>query len=227
MTWSQVVILLTAAGGGWSAGADLEGGHQPVTYVRPFPKAIIKQFPCADREALTSRTFGFCGADALWIAARMRKESVDLQRVASDLASKAGTCSVADIVRCAHNLGFLGARAVRLQPHEFGQAPFPMIGYLHGAQGRGHFVVFSRRERGWVQVVDFPREVAWVSLEQLMHFNQTWRGEVVLLGAWRGSWGGSLAAAAIGAAPFGMAAVVMVALRRIGGQGPAQEKLSL
>jgi len=98
------------------------------------------------------------------------------------LHAEDGTCSMNDLVRAAKAIGFRSAAAVRIDPGQVSALPLPAIAYRRGAHpDTGHFMLLSRRQAGFIQVVDYPRCVAWVPLARLNRLDKTWRGEIVLL----------------------------------------------
>jgi len=188
LTASGVLVLLI--GLAWPAQALAAGADsQPTTAPLP-PRNWLERLPGAkviplpEATAHGGSTFEYCGVYSLYVATRLEKDmqGISLAEVSSIVPTNRGRCSIADLVNAAHALGFDRARAVRLGPEDLRHARLPAVGYCRGERpGEGHFVLFARRRGDYIQILDYPRCIAWVRAQSLRSPVSQWAGETVLL----------------------------------------------
>jgi len=146
-----------------------------------LPPEHVREFP--GRISLGARTDLYCAVYCMYIAMRvLGAEPVPPYRLCKMMNAESGVCSIHDIVNAARALGYTGAAAVRIDADGIDLLPLPAIAYRRASDIRnGHFVALVRREGSLIQMIDYPRYVAWVPIDRLRRFDGLWQGEVVLL----------------------------------------------
>lgn len=143
-------------------------------------------------DARRQASAGACGPCGVALALKLAgREPPPLADLAQSLQVEHGRTSVHAVVQALRSSGFRHADAVRVvEPSVLADLPLPAIAYLHPAREgqEGHFVVLAAREDAHIQVIDYPRYVAWVELGRLGQFDEAWRGELVLLRPPPGAW---------------------------------------
>lgn len=136
-------------------------------WLERLPGADVTPLP--QGTAYGASTSEHCGAYCLYLAARLEKNrQVALAEVSARLPANRSRCSMAELVNAAHALGFDRARAVRLGCEELRHVRLPAIAYCRGQRpDEGHFVLFAQIRGDYIQLLDYPRCVAWGPREGL------------------------------------------------------------
>jgi len=141
-----------------------------------------------------------------------------LDQLCRAMKAETGVCSAEDLARTARELGFPEAHVRRAEPQDLASLPLPAVAYRHGTRPReGHFVLLARRHADLVQIIDYPRRVAWVPVERLSQYTDSWRGDVVLLQSYRPPTSGSPTAVAGLAGLSLLVGLVLIGRARVSG----------
>lgn len=144
--------------------------------------------PAHVRELPASNFWGgasgsYCGVYCLYLAAQLKGfRPPSPANLAIISAAEGGITSISGLRAAARAIGFLSAEPSRIRPEDLRTIPYPVVAYRRDPAGRlGHFLLLAQLRDGMIQVVDYPRYVAWIPFGRLEQFDERWQGEAVLL----------------------------------------------